>query len=1095
MKSHAALHVHTDSSLLDGVIKPIDLLKACPSRGIEAIALTDHGNMGSHLEAQIDSEQVENCPKILFGEEFYLSKDVNQRGERERFKHLVLIAKNGTGYANLIKLNNIAWRNFYYKPRIDFKTIAENSKGLICTSACAKGIVSSFLLEGGTGWEKAATKEANKWKEVFGNDFFIEYQLIRIMHDEVNTQELINEGLQIIAKKVGIPAIITNDTHYIDKKDAKLHQKVLTLSTGGDLIFDTKDLWLKTRQELYEARQRNFPGLSNRGFKDCMAYTLEIASRCDFKIGVGGQHIPTFDHTKHPKYNGEKTKEEFFKSLCFKAMNQLGRKDDKFFNAQYQERMNRELDAIFKMKAIDYFLIVEDLIRYIREQDKLVLIRGSANGSLVCYVLKFGYIDPIEHRILFERFISPARVLSGLFDVDIDIDIESEMRTLAVKYLKEKYGDEKVCNVGSYGRLMLKAALKDMGRVEAQEIRKELEGPVSADKKAKLESQLDRFSFQEMNRVTALIEKGSKQDGGDISLEESIGKYPQLAVWWKQNKKWIQTYVEPVVGIRKSASIHPASVLVLPSHMDKWIPIRTQPNPKKKTERVICSQWECSHTGREDLRALGTMALDILGVKTLSVIAATMRAIEKNHKVKLSMANIDLNDKKTIRGFKTGETLGVFQLSAPTITQIVKDIKPDSFMDVVNLMAIDRPGALANKAHVQYSRRKHGLEKVTSFHPSVAPVVADAYGIPIYSEHIMLISMVFAGFDPVDAEKLRQLMKSKDRKIFAQFKDKFIKGAKKKHGESAVKVAPELWDTILRFGAYSFPKAHASSYGLISWTTMFLKTNYPAEFFANMLDYAANDEYSQIRSIAKRVYKVKFVMPEINKSRETFRPTKQKRIIWSLNGIKGIGGTALAEAVSKQPYTSFIDFYKRVNKRSLNKSRIEALIFAGCFRKFGEPIDLLKELYSLRQADKKKDSYDPKYDDFSLEDWSNLRAKYLGFQSRSWLAIYKAKLAGLGSITPIKEFPKKCEGQDVTLFGEAAKVRVYESSVGRIMFGTVNDTDGTVNWVVWNKMYEKLKRKVTVKDGSMILISGRKKKNRDEFNVSIDERGDVQVIK
>lgn len=1099
MIEFAHLHTHTDSSILDGIVQPRQMLEAGAKLGIKAIAITDHGSMASHLEAQIEGQSIDGCPKILFGTEQYVVDDSNEKTKGEKRRHIVLIAKDATGYENLIKLNNEAWRRFYYTPRLDFDLIEKYHEGLICSSACVKGVIAYHILNDNY---KNAKRTAAKFKEVFGDDFFIEVQMIHIDDETKSLQQRANLQLNRIAKKLKIPMLVTNDVHYLNPEDYRLQEKVLHISRSPDFVFDTHDLWLKTAKQILQARKLYHPDFPRKRLLEAIENALVVSERCNHTIPVGKHHIPKFKYKKHPKYKGEKNKEKFFKNLVESAYQEaIANKKIPKNDKRYKERIKKELHAIFSMDAIDYFLIVEDLIKYMRKHNKLVLIRGSANGSLICYLLEFGYIDPVKHNILFERFISPARVESGLFDVDIDIDMESEDRPFAIEYLKEKYSESKICNVGSYGRLMWRAAIKDMARVEAFEIKAKLEREnLSKEERSALEKRLTAFGFKEINEITKLLEKGSKQQGGDISIEESIEKYPRLQEWWEQNQEWIDKVVKPVVGIRKSQSVHPASVVILPSSVDEWIPIRSQPNPKNKSERILCTQWECSHTGREDLRTYGTMALDILGVKTLSIIARTFRDIKENHGVELSMDKIPLDDEKTIRGFKKGETLGVFQLSAPAITQIVKEMKPDCFEDVVNLTAIDRPGALANKAHKQYTERKHGHAAVKHWHKSVRPIMEDTYGIPIYSEHIMLISMAFAGFKSVEAEHLRQLMKSKDRKVFSQFKKKFIRGAKKLHGKKVEQKAKDLWKVLVKFGAYSFPKAHATSYGLISWTTMFLKTNYPAEFIANLLTYADHDEYAEIRAVAQKHYNIKFIMPEINESKASFI-AKNGKIIWSLAGIKGIGGAALQEIIDKQPYSSFDDFYTRVNKRNVNKARMESLILAGTFRKFGKPLALLERLHTLRKDDKRKDdNIPPQFYEYTKADWSKLRAEYLGFQTKSYLEIYgkqaeKALVKG-ERITPLKDWGLVSSNERVTLFGEASNVRVYDTTVKRIMSGQINDIGGSVNFVIWNDMYEKIKRKQPIRDKYIVLLTGTKRRNRgrDDFSLSIGVEGRVKVV-
>jgi DNA polymerase-3 subunit alpha len=1081
MKEFAHLHVHTSSSLLDGITLPTRMLEEAGKKGIEAIALTDHGSMGGHLEAQVESKNIENCPKIIFGSEVYVVPDRHDKEKGMDRRHLILLAKNEEGYKNLTAINNEGWRNFYYRPRVDFDFISQHSKGLIATSACAKGVVGEYLTRKDI---ESAANAAMDYKEVFGGDFYLEIQLINVTIDGHELQDHVNKGTILIGNAYNIPIIISNDVHYVNEADWILHEKMLHMHTGNiDWSFGTKDIWLKTWDELNDARQKYLPSLTYKSFKKMMGKTLEIAGKCDHSIETGQAHIPNFDYVKHPEYRSEKTKEEFFIGLMTRALRRFLRGIPKTNHATYRERLLKEVDGIIQMKAIDYFLIVEDLVRFVRGQNKLIMIRGSANGSLVCYLLRFGHIDPVKQNILFERFMSPARIETGMFDVDIDIDMERDMRPKAVAYLKEKYGDDKICNVGSYGRMMWKAAIKDMGRVEAFEAKGRLETVTHPSEKKDIERTLDNFSFAQMNQITKLLEASSQQEGGEISIEETRKNQPIFDAWYKKNESWIKTYVEPIIGLPKSPSIHPASVIVLPSGMDDWLPIRSQKSPQDKKTRVLCTQWEGSHTGREDLRTYGVMALDILGVKTLNVIADTMTTIQDLHGHEIGMEDIPLDDIETIKRFKKGETLGVFQLGAPGITKIIKGIKPDNFNDVVNLCAIDRPGPLSIKAHVAYGKRKHGEERVERLHKSIDPIIKEAYGLPIFNDHIMQIGMAFAGFTPVEAEELRIASKAKKGKeSMAHLKAKFIDQAIKLHGEEARSAATQIWKKIELFGAYSFPKAHATGYGLVAWATMFLKANYPTEFFCNLLNYSDHDKFAEIRRIAMKHYDVRFLMPDVNISGEKFT-IRKGRIIWSLSGIKGIGPSALTNLIKHRPYSSFEDFYKRVDKRQLNKARMEALIFAGCLRKFGKPLDLIQQLYKMRHKEKKKGDYNSVYDEYKKEDWLKLKTEYLGFQMKSFLDMYEKTIETYG-VKTLGEFDKAVSGMEMKIVGQVINIKSLSSKNGPYLRGRLTDIDGTADFFMWNDEYRRHQKKKSIpKDGDVILLSGKKKEWNRTYSI------------
>jgi DNA polymerase-3 subunit alpha len=635
--------------------------------------------------------------------------------------------------------------------------------------------------------------------------------------------------------------------------------------------------------------------------------------------------------------------------------------------------------------------------------------------------------------------------------------------------------------------MMWRAAIKDMARVEALETKQKLEKVKHPSERRDLDKKLNRFSFKKMNEITTLLEKASQQEGGDISIEDTLKNQPTFKEWYDDNEKWIKTYVEPIVGLPKAPSIHPASVVILPSGMDEWLPVRSQTSPQDKKTRVLCTQWEGSHTGREDLRTYGIMALDILGVKTLNVVADTLRMIEKTKGIKMNMEDIPFDDKKTIAGFKKGETLGVFQLGAPGITKILKTIEPDCFNDVVNLCAIDRPGPLSIKAHISYAKRKHEEERIEKVHSIIDPILNDALGMPIFNDHIMEIGMRFAGFTPVEAEELRIASKTKKGlESMKPMKNKFIDQAIDLHGEETRKAAENIWKQIELFGAYSFPKAHASGYGLIAWATMYLKTNYPVEFFCNLLNYSEHEKFAEIRRSAIKHYDVRFVMPDVNISEKKFIIQNDK-IVWSLSGIKNIGPNALFDLIKNRPYASFEDFYNRIDKRQLNKARIEALIFAGCFRKFGKPLFLLKEFYKLRGDEKKKGSYDKIYEEYKAEDWMKLKIEYLGFQTQSFLEMYKKKIEIYG-IKAIGEFEREVTGNTLSVLGQVIYIKSISGKNGVYLRGRIADIDGTIDFFVWNKDYEKYKKKKMIpREGDIILISGRKREWNKTFSIHANE--------
>lgn len=751
-KDFVHLHVHSNHSLLDGVASTTKLLDRSKELGMRAIAITDHGTMGGHIEAQLEADRIGDI-KVIFGIEAYVVDDHKEHSKEQRgANHILLLCTNGVGYANLITLNNIAWTDgFYYSPRIDIGLLSDYSDGLICLTACAKGIISGPAIGGNF---EHSEKKLKRLKKIFKDRLFLEIQPINIDSEDFpgeNLQEIVNKHLISLSNKHKISLVLTNDTHFIHKGDDAVQTALVRLQRA-DFVYAAPDNWLKTRKEMFRAWKKYCPSIDNKYFTRAANNTLKIADMCNYKIPADGfMNIPVFDYKNHPDYDGQEDKNNFFTDMLLDRLKEKGLYKKK----KYIKRLDHECETIIKLGVVDYFLIVQDLFRYAKSKNILCHTRGSVNGSLVAFLLEFGVVDPIKHDILFERFLSPARLLTGKNDIDIDCDFEAEARPLIISYLKEKYGDDRICNVGTYSRLQLKAAIKDMARIRFEETEEE------------------DFEFQKINSMTRTMYTSD--------FETELESNKEFNEFYENYKEWSDKFVLSIVGNPKSFSIHAAGLAILPSNVNEWLPIRTQVDGKTK-ERIKATAFENSHTGREDLFARGIMCLDVLGVKTLSIIANTIRDINDNHDLNLKFEDIPIDDEKTYKAFIKGETLGVFQLSAPKITSIIKKMKPDCFEDIIALISLDRPGPMMANAHGHYTDRKHDDEEITYEHPSLEPILKGSYGVAIYSEHLMKIATEFAGMSAVDGENLRKIVKAKDPVVFNAFKNRFIESAVKKWG-------------------------------------------------------------------------------------------------------------------------------------------------------------------------------------------------------------------------------------------------------------------------------------------------------------------------
>ena len=766
------LHIHTDHSLLDGVTKTSDYLKRTKELGMHAMAVTDHGNVSAHMELNLVSKTLEIKP--IFGVETYIVKDATiHDGDNRSNNHIVLLAKDEDGYKNILALQKLSWsqENFYYRPRIDYKMLTKHRNGLVVLTACLKGLMGKDLVYGS---EKDAYHKAKWLKKLFGNDLYLEIQLHNIRDENsVDIQKDYNLKLIKMAKEIDIKLVITNDVHYVNKGMHEVQAKVIRMKIDSDLSEAYCDsIWLKSYEEIQDTWKNKCKYIPKNSFNEAINSTVEIADKCNYEIPTGGLRIPKIEIKDFPYYKKGQSEEEY---LRYRVRIGLKGKTKELFGDKkvYLDRIEREIDAFTKMEVISYILIFDDLIRHLKGRDCLCSLRGSANGSVVLWLIGMSIVDPIKFNILFERFISPARIEARMADIDIDLDISHTFRDEAIKYVKNKYGDDHICSVGSFGRTQLKAAVKNMARVEAFDIKKKIEN-VKTDKERKiLEEKLEPFQYQEINKITKIMP----------DKEEDLEK-SQVSEWFANNKKWFDKYVKPIIGNAYAESLHPAGIIVSPEPYHHWLPVRTNKlSADKGGERVFCTQWENSHTYEEYLNEVGATVLDILGVKNLTIINESIDLIKERHDKEISLELIPLDDKAVYKSLSKGENLGVFQLNDVKMKHFLRLMKPDNIEDIIFAISADRPGPLASGAFDHYIDRKHGREKITYKHPSMEAVVKDSLGVLVYSEHVMRCASEFAGMDAIKSEQMRKVIKSKNQKDFFAFKEEFIESAVKKWSE------------------------------------------------------------------------------------------------------------------------------------------------------------------------------------------------------------------------------------------------------------------------------------------------------------------------
>ncbi len=895
MTEFVHLHNHTDYSLLDGAMKIDDMVAKAKSLGMTSIAITDHGNMFGALNFYEKCRESEIKP--IVGCEFYQaegSRKIKTGTEfGNKYYHLILLAKDNTGYRNLMKLNSTAYIDgYYYKPRIDFEVLEQYHEGLVCSSACIAGLVPKLILN-----DKMddAIATAMKFNDIFGKgNYFLELQNHGIPEEKIS-----NQGLIEISKKTGIPLIVTNDIHYLNREHASAQELLIcigtqkTINSPGRLTFYNDQFYMKSQDEMAAL----FPNVP-----EAVTNTKLIEEMCNLEIKFPGPKFPIFEiPSEFP------TQADYLRHLTYKGLPARYKE----ITPEIKERVEYELNTIIGMGFEGYFLIVADFINWSKDHGIPVGPgRGSGAGSIVAYCMKITDIDPLKYDLLFERFLNTERVSLP----DFDVDFANEGRQQVIDYVTKKYGAEKVGQIITFGTLKAKAVLKDVARVleipfaEANDIVKNI--PDVPHKKASLASMLgevEKFKHDpELYKITELV--GIPEL---IAIKEKGGVYERL---FNESK-----YLE---NMARHASLHAAGIVIGEKELSEYVPLFK--GTKDDKANSVATQYTM-----DKIENCGLVKMDFLGLKTLDVIKHTEELIRKRG-IAFDSKDIPMDDKKTYQMLSEGKSAAVFQFESPGMQKVLKEAKPVSIEDLIALNALFRPGPLANIP--KFCNRKNGLEKITYFHPDLEPVLKNTYGVIVYQEQVMRVAQIIGNFSLGKADILRRNMsKKKVEKLLAQEKE-FLEGAKKK-GYSE-KLAKDVFDDLKPFSLYGFNKSHAAAYSVLAYRTAYLKCHYPAEFMAaNLTNEIGNPDNFKKYLEETKAMKLKILPPTINVSEKFFTVDKGK-IVYGIQGIKDTGDAVVDEVLRVRkdgPFKSFDDFLKRVDLRILNKRVIDSLIKAGVF--------------------------------------------------------------------------------------------------------------------------------------------------------------------
>ncbi len=882
------LHVHTQYSILDGASSIPALVRKAKEDGMKAIAITDHGNLFGAKEFY--NEARSHSMKPIIGCEAYIARrsrfDTSTKEDRGGH-HLVLLAKNLTGYSNLVKLVSMGWtEGHYYKPRIDRDLLREHHEGLIVGSACLGGEIPSHILNRD---DKQLEETLAFYLDTFGEDFYLELQRHptgdpALDNDTLAKQQLVNERLISISAERGIKVVATNDVHFVNREDAEAHDRLICLNTGKELddpdrLRYTKQEWFKTCEEMAELFADVPQALSN---------TREIVDKIETYDLNHEPMMPDF-----PIPDEFQDADEYLRHLTYEgAAGRYGEITD-----QLRERIDYELGVIKNMGFPGYFLIVQDFLAAARKMGVSVGPgRGSAAGSVVAYCTRITDIDPMKYHLLFERFLNPDRISMP----DIDIDFDEDGRDDVLRYVADKYGRDKVAHIITFGTMAAKMAIRDVARIEKLPL-------PEADRLAKLVPERPgitlKKAYSEVKELSDIKDRGT-----DLA------------------KRTLQ-YAEILEGSVRHTGLHACGIIIGKDNLVNHIPIC-----KSKDTDLMVTQFDGNH-----IESVGMLKMDFLGLKTLSIIKDAVEMIKDTRGVEIDIDNIPLDDEETFDLYSRAETTGLFQFESDGMKRYLRELKPNRFEDLIAMNALYRPGPM--EYIPMYIKRKHGKQDIRFDLPAMEKFLKDTYGITVYQEQVMLLSQEMAGFSGGQADSLRKAMGKKKRKMMDELKEKYLEGCTRNGIRK--NIAEKIWTDWEAFAQYAFNKSHSTCYAYVSYQTAWLKAHYPAEFMAAVLSRNINDikKITHFMNECRRMG-LSVLGPDVNESRIKFTVNADGHIRFGLGAIKGLGESAASRIIQEREQNgNFKDVYalvERVDLQAINKKSLEALAGSGALDSFGK---------------------------------------------------------------------------------------------------------------------------------------------------------------
>ncbi|NTV28588.1 MAG: DNA polymerase III subunit alpha [Candidatus Omnitrophica bacterium] len=1058
------LHVHTQYSLLDGACRLQNLVDKAKSLGMPAVAMTDHGNMFGTVDFY--EEAVNAKIKPIIGCEAYLSptdRFDHSSAEQRSTAHLVLLARDRTGYQNLMKLVSAGYlEGFYYKPRIDKAILAQLAEGLIGMSACLKGEIAQKLL---ANKYDEAVKCADDYRHIFGRgNFYLE-----VMDHGMPEQKLVNEGMLRIARELDIPLVATNDVHYLEAAHAEAHEALLciqtqaTLSDPGRMRMHSDQFFLKSGEEMARLFSWAPEALTN---------TLEIADKCHVKMDFGKYHVPEFTPpTGEPK-------EDYLKKLCLQgAVERYGQEVPE----KVLKQLDFELDVIAKLGFVGYFLIVGDFVNY--AQKKGIPVgpgRGSAAGSIVSYLLGITDLDPIHYSLFFERFLNPQRASMP----DIDIDFCFERRGEVIEYVAQKYGRQNVAQIITFGTMQAKAVVRDVARVMG-------------------------LPYAEADRIAKMIPNELH-----ITLEDAIRAEPQLRelIDSDDTARKLVEVAKVLEGLNRHASIHAAGVVISDKPLTEYVPLY------KSTDDQITTSFTM-----KGIEKIGLLKMDFLGLKTLTLIQDCLALIKETAGVDLDIRRIPLDDRNAYELLGRGESAGVFQLESGGMRDLLKRIKPTDLEDVISILALYRPGPMQSGMMDDFIKRKRGEAPVKYPHPKLEPVLKNTYGVAIYQEQVMQMASVLGGFSMTEADNLRRAMSKKKADVMQKMRSTFVDGCRRVN-KIPEEEANRLFDLIDYFSGYGFNRSHSAAYAVVSYRTAFLKANYPVQFMCALLTNEKDNLDKIVEYVSEaEAMGIDVMPPDVNESRAVFHVAGPKAIRYGLLGVKNVGAAAIDSLVADREKTgkfgSLFDFCRRVDLRTNNRKVIESLVKCGAFDSLGAKRSQMMAVLeqALNTGTKRQQEEEVGQMSFfsmgestggfsrqaenypDMKEWPqpqllSFEKELLGFYlSGHPLDRYKVEIKTFTTGT-IGKMARMGEGQSIAMIGLIRQVRLTttKKTGERMAILRIEDLEGGAEALVFPRAFQTVGQ--YIKDSAVVVVKGKVSLKDEAPKIIIDELRDINEI-